>query len=69
MGKTLRLTFALAAVALVATAVAFAAANRTHAGDTFVFGTEGDPVLLDGALISDGPSGAPSLRCSRDWSC
>ena len=57
MGKTLRLTFALAVVALVATAAAFAAANRTHAGDTFVFGTEGDPVLLDGALISDGPSG------------
>ena len=57
MGRTLRLTFALAAVALVATAAALAAANRTHANDTFVFGTEGDPVLLDGALISDGPSG------------
>ena len=58
MGKTLRLTLALTAVALVATAAAaFAATNRTHASDTFVFGTEGDPVLLDGALISDGPSG------------
>ena len=51
MGKTLRLTLALTAVALIATAAAaFAATNRTHASDTFVFGTEGDPVLLDGAL-------------------
>jgi peptide/nickel transport system substrate-binding protein len=57
MGKTLRLALAFAAIALIATAAAFAAANRTHANDTFVFGTEGDPVLLDGALVSDGPSG------------
>ena len=58
MGRTLRLTFALAAVALVATAAALAAANRTHANDTFVFGTEGDPVLLDGAAHLGRPLGA-----------
>ena len=56
MSRTLRLTLALTAVALIATAAAFAATNRTHASDTFVFGTEGDPVLVDGALVSDGPS-------------
>ena len=57
MSRTLRLTLALTAVALFATVAAFAATSRTHASDTFVFGTEGDPVLLDGPLVSDGPSG------------
>ena len=52
MSRTLRLTLALGAVALFATAAAFAATSRTHASDTFVFGTEGDPVLVDGALVS-----------------
>ncbi len=56
MSKALRLVLALSAVALVATAAAFAASGRSHASDTFVFGTEADPVLLDGALVSDGPS-------------
>ena len=56
MSRTLRITLALTAVALFATAAAFAATTRTHASDTFVFGTEGDPVLVDGALVSDGPS-------------
>ncbi len=60
MSRTLRLTLALTAVALFATAAAFAATNRSHANDTFVFGTESDPVLLDGALVSDGPSGRPA---------
>ncbi|MEO5633189.1 ABC transporter substrate-binding protein [Gaiella sp.] len=56
MSRALRFTLALSAVALFATAAAFAATSRTHASDTFVFGTEGDPVLVDGALVSDGPS-------------
>lgn len=56
MSRTLRLTLALTAVALFATVAAFAATSRTHASDTFVMGAEGDPVLLDGALVSDGPS-------------
>ena len=57
MSRTLRLTLALAAWRCLPSAAAFAATSRSHASDTFVFGTEGDPVLLDGALVSDGPSG------------
>ena len=56
MSRALRLVLALSAIALVAAAAAFAASGRAHATDTFVFGTEADPVLLDGALVSDGPS-------------
>ena len=56
MGKGLKIMLALVAIALVATTAAFAAANRSHASDTLVMGSEGDPVLLDGALVSDGPS-------------
>jgi len=56
MGKGLKIMLALVAIALVATTAAFAAANRSHASDTLVLGSEGDPVLLDGALVSDGPS-------------
>ena len=56
MGKGLKLAFAFALVALVATAAAFAATKGSRASDTLVLGSEGDPVLLDGALVSDGPS-------------
>ena len=56
MGKGFRITLTLAALACVATTAAYAATNRTHASDTLVMGSEGDPVLLDGALVSDGPS-------------
>jgi peptide/nickel transport system substrate-binding protein len=62
MNRALRLTLALTAVALFAAAAAFASTSRTHASDTFVFGTEGDPVLLDGPLVSDGPSGRAVLQ-------
>ncbi len=62
MNRTLRLTLALSVVALFAAAAAFAATSRTHATDTFVFGTEGDPVLLDGPIVSDGPSGRAVLQ-------
>ena len=50
-----------AVVALVAATAAFAASNGSQASDTLVFGAEGDPVLLDGALVSDGES----LRADR----
>ena len=56
MGKALRLTLALTAVALFATAAAFAATSRTHASDTLVFAGSADPVGLDGAFASDGES-------------
>ena len=56
MGKGLKTMLALVAIALVATTAALAATNRSHASDTLVLGAEGDPVLLDGALVSDGPS-------------
>ena len=45
------------AVALAVVAAGYAAAVRNSASDTFVFGAEGDPTLLDGPLVSDGPSG------------
>ena len=56
MAKWLKLALAMTALALVVTTAAFAASNRTHAIDTFVVGAEGDPVLLDGSLVSDGTS-------------
>jgi peptide/nickel transport system substrate-binding protein len=56
MGKALKLALALAALALVAATAAFAASSRTEAKDTFVFAAEGDPVVIDGAFVSDGPS-------------
>ena len=54
MGKGIR--FALAALALAAATAAFAASSGAQQKDTFVFGTEGDPVLIDGAYVADGPS-------------
>jgi peptide/nickel transport system substrate-binding protein len=56
MAKWLKLALAMTALALVVTTAAFAASNRTHAKDTFVVGAEGDPILLDGSLVSDGTS-------------
>ena len=55
--KTLLIVpLALAAVALLVAASAMA---RTNAGDTLVFGTASDPVVLDGPLVSDGESLRP----------
>ena len=56
MGKRLKVGLVFAVVALVAATAAFAASNGSKASDTLVMGAEGDPVLLDGALVSDGPS-------------
>lgn len=56
MGKGLKLALAFASVALMAATAALAASDRSHAKDTFVVGAEGDPVLLDGSLVSDGTS-------------
>ena len=56
MSKRFTLSFAIAAVALVATTAAFAATNRSHASDTLVFAGSADPVSLDGAFASDGES-------------
>jgi peptide/nickel transport system substrate-binding protein len=44
------------ALSLVVASAAMAASSRTSAKDTFVVGAEGDPVLLDGSLVSDGTS-------------
>jgi peptide/nickel transport system substrate-binding protein len=44
-------------VALVVLAVAGTAGGAASKGGTLVFGTASDPVVLDGALISDGESG------------
>lgn len=46
----------LAAFALVAATSALSASGRTQAKDTFIVGAEGDPVLLDASLVSDGTS-------------
>jgi peptide/nickel transport system substrate-binding protein len=51
--RRLWLPFAAAALLLAASTVAGA---RTHATTTLVFGTASDPVVLDGALVSDGES-------------
>ena len=47
----------LAAVAVVASVLAAGAFGTSSASTTLVFGTSSDPVVLDGALISDGESG------------
>jgi hypothetical protein len=44
------------ALSLMAATAAFPASNRTQAKDTFIVGAEGDPILLDGSLVSDGTS-------------
>ncbi len=47
----------LAVVAVVASVLASGALGKSRAAGTLVFGTTADPVVLDGALISDGESG------------
>src|SRR6266850_1204357 len=58
MGKKLKFSL-LAALASLALVTAAGAALRSGAASpsTLVFGTSADPVVLDGALISDGESG------------
>jgi peptide/nickel transport system substrate-binding protein len=58
MRKGLKVLVAVVAVALTATAATLAANSRSGAtaSDTLVFGTEGEPTSLDGAVVSDGVS-------------
>ena len=51
-----KIALVLLALALTAATAAFPASNGTSAKDTFIVGAEGDPVLLDGSLVSDGTS-------------
>jgi ABC-type oligopeptide transport system substrate-binding subunit len=51
--RRLWLPLAVAALLLAASTVAGA---RVHKETTLVFGTAADPVVLDGALVSDGES-------------
>ena len=56
MRKGTKIGLVLLALSLMAATAAFPASNRTNAKDTFIVGAEGDPVLLDGSLVSDGTS-------------
>jgi peptide/nickel transport system substrate-binding protein len=56
MRKGTKIGLVLLALSLTAATAAFPAANRTQAKNTFVMGAEGDPILLDGSLVSDGTS-------------
>ena len=56
MRKGTKIGLALLALSLMAATAAFPASNRTQAKGTFVIGAEGDPVLLDPSLVSDGTS-------------
>ena len=56
MSRFVKVGLVLAAVALAVATAAIASSSRTHAKDTFVVGAEGDPILLDGSLVSDGTS-------------
>lgn len=56
MSRVFKVGIAIAVLALAVGTAAFAASAKGTASDTFVMGSEGDPVLLDGALVSDGPS-------------
>ena len=47
----------LVAVAVIVSVLATGALGKSRASGTLVFGTTADPVVLDGALISDGESG------------
>jgi len=55
-GRALKVVMAVAVMAAAAF-LAAAASGRSSAAGTLVFGTTADPVVLDGALISDGESG------------
>lgn len=54
MVRSAKLVGLLGALALLAAAMPLAASSQSK--DTFVFAAEGDPVLIDGAFVSDGPS-------------
>lgn len=56
MRRGIRIGFVLAAFALIAATAAMATSSRGQAKDTFVVGAEGDPILLDPSLVSDGTS-------------
>jgi peptide/nickel transport system substrate-binding protein len=56
MRKGTKIGLVLIAVMLTAATAAFPASNRTQAKGTFVVGAEGDPILLDPTLVSDGTS-------------
>src|SRR5438876_11826129 len=60
MSKVVKVALAVCAVALVATAAAFAAVGRSSASDTLVYGASADPQLLDPSLTSDGESLRPT---------
>src|SRR4029078_2099927 len=57
MRKLTKAMIGFGLVALAVVAVAYGARAHKSASDTLVFGSSGDPVALDGALISDGESG------------
>ncbi len=56
MGRLLKVGLFVCVVSLTAAAAALAASHQTQVKDTFVIGAEGDPILLDGSLVSDGTS-------------
>lgn len=60
MGKRLKLTLALGAVALLTATAAFAASDRGSASDTLVYAASADPASLDPSLNSDGESLRPT---------
>ena len=51
-----------AAVVAVAAILVTGASGRSNESGVLVFGTTADPVVLDGALISDGESGRPIIQ-------
>jgi peptide/nickel transport system substrate-binding protein len=55
-GRLLAVAAALVGCALLAVSAASARTTHRAASDTLVFGTAADPVVLDGALVSDGES-------------
>ena len=59
MGKKLKLVLVAAVASLALVAAASAAMQSKAAGTTLVFGASADPVVLDGALVSDGESLRP----------
>lgn len=56
MKQFFRVSLIAAIATLVAAVAAFAATGKSTASDTLVFGAASDPVVIDGALVSDGES-------------
>ena len=56
MTRRIKIGLVLAAAALCLAAAASAVTNKGATGGTVVFGAPQDPVVLDGALVSDGES-------------